>query len=109
MSVDIKKLFNEQLPAALTKNTEEAKAIGGTFQINVAGEGEWFINASSTGPSIKNGTDTADVTIDIASEDFQTLVADPATAGMKLFFAGKLKLQGNQMLAMKLSKLFTLN
>ena len=28
--------------------------------------------------------------------------------GMQLFFAGKLKVQGNQMLAMKLQKLFGL-
>ena len=43
----------------------------------------------------------------VAESDFQTLVADPG-AGMKLFFAGKLKVKGNQMLAMNLTKLFNL-
>ncbi|MDB5215675.1 MAG: hypothetical protein JWO86_3602, partial [Myxococcaceae bacterium] len=28
MAVDIKKLFNEELPAALTKNAEDARTIG---------------------------------------------------------------------------------
>lgn len=109
MSVDIKKLFNEELPAQLTKNAEEAKAIGGTFQINIGGEGEWYVDATAAGPSIKAGSNPADVTINIESADFQTYLENPNTAGMQLFFAGKLKLQGNQMLAMKLSKLFTLN
>ena len=43
----------------------------------------------------------------MADADFQTMVADPS-AGMKLFFAGKLKVKGNQMLAMKLKDLFAL-
>ena len=39
MAVDIKKLFNQDLPAALAKNTEEAKSIGATYQLNVTGPG----------------------------------------------------------------------
>ena len=47
-------------------------------------------------------------TIEIAEPDFQTLLANPQSEGMKLFFAGKLKVKGNQMLAMNLQKLFAL-
>ena len=49
----------------------------------------------------------ADCTIDISSEDFQKLHEDPQANGMQLFFSGKLKVQGNPMLAMKLNKLFS--
>jgi putative sterol carrier protein len=109
MAVDVKKLFNEELPGALTKNAAEAKTIGAKFQINVTGEGEWFIDASDSGPSCEAGTkDGADVTITIAAEDFQKLLENPQANGMQLFFAGKLKVTGNQMLAMKLQKLFGL-
>jgi len=109
MAVDVKKLFNEELPGALTKNAEEAKTIGAKFQINVTGEGEWFIDASDSGPSCKGGQgEGADVTITIAAEDFQKLLENPQANGMQLFFAGKLKVTGNQMLAMKLQKLFGL-
>jgi putative sterol carrier protein len=108
MAVDIKKLFNEELPAALEKNPEEAKAIGAKYQLNVGGEGEWNIDVSPTGPSCKPGTGDADCTITIAGEDFQKLVENPQANGMQLFFAGKLKVSGNQMLAMKLQKLFAL-
>ena len=109
MAVDIKKLFNQDLPAALAKNSEEAKAIGATYQLNVTGPsgGEWQIDVSATGPSCKPGTGPADCTITITDDDFQTLYENPGTAGMQLFFAGKLKLGGNTMLSMKLTKLLS--
>ena len=107
MAVDIKQLFNETLPKGLANNAEDAKGIGAKFQINVTGEGEWFVDASSTGPSCKPGNEAADCTITIASEDFQKLMENPQANGMQLFFAGKLKVAGNQMLAMKLQKLFS--
>jgi putative sterol carrier protein len=108
MAVDVKKLFNEELPAALAKNAEDAKSIGAKYQMNIGGEGEWFIDVSSSGPSCKAGTgEGADCTITIAAEDFQKLVENPQANGMQLFFAGKLKVTGNQMMAMKLQKLFS--
>lgn len=111
MAVDIKKLFDEELPSALTKNPGEAKQIGAKYQINVTGEGggEWFIDLTDSGPKVASGSPGgADVTIAIASEDFQKLYENPQANSMPLFFAGKLKVTGNQMLAMKLPKLFQL-
>lgn len=107
MAIDIKKLFNDELPAALIKNAEDAKTIGAKYQMNITGEGEWNIDVSSTGPVCKAGTGEADCTITIASEDFQKLAENPQANGMPLFFAGKLKVAGNQMLAMKLQKLLS--
>ena len=111
MAVDIQKLFNDELPAALKKNEAAAKEIGAKYQINVTGEGggEWYIDVSPTGPKAEKGNPGgADCTITISSEDFQKLHENPQANGMQLFFAGKLKVQGNQMLAMKLQKLFDL-
>ncbi len=109
MAVDIKKLFNDELPAALSKNAEDAKTIGAKFQMNITGPtgGDWNIDVSATGPVCKAGTGEADCTISISDEDFQKLVENPQANGMQLFFAGKLKVTGNQMLAMKLQKLFS--
>jgi putative sterol carrier protein len=107
MAVDIKKLFNEELPAALAKNADDAKTIGAKYQMNITGEGEWNIDVSATGPSCIPGSGAADCTITIAGEDFQKLVENPQANGMQLFFAGKLKVAGNQMLAMKMQKLFS--
>lgn len=107
MAVDIKKLFNEDLPAALQANAEDARTIGAKYQVNIPGEGEWNIDVTSTGPACKSGTDAADCTITVGPEDFQKLLENPQANGMQLFFAGKLKVTGNQMLAMKLQKLFS--
>ena len=107
MAVDTKKLFNEDLPAALAKNAEDARTIGATYQMNITGEGSWFIDVSPSGPKCEPGEKPADCTITIAEEDFQKLVENPQANGMPLFFAGKLKIGGNNMLAMKLNKLFS--
>jgi putative sterol carrier protein len=112
MAVDIQKLFNEELPAALAKNPDQAKQIGAKYQINISGEGggEWYIDVSDSGPKAEKGNPgTADCTISITSEDFQKLHENPQANGMQLFFSGKLKVAGNQMLAMKLQKLFQLS
>ncbi len=44
----------------------------------------------------------------MTAEDFQKLHENPQANGMALFFAGKLKVAGNVMLAQKLGKLFNL-
>jgi putative sterol carrier protein len=106
MSVDVKKLFNEELPAALTKNATDAREIGAKYQMNITGEGEWSIDVSDSGPSVKPGTGPADCTITITGEDFQQLLENPTANAMPLFFAGKLKVEGNPALGMKLQKLF---
>ena len=109
MAIDTKKLFNEELPAALAAHPDEAKAIGAKYQINVTGSGEWFIDVSDSGPSCKAGAEgTADCTITMSDEDFQKLHENPQANGMQLYMAGKLKVGGNPMLAMKLQKLFAL-
>jgi putative sterol carrier protein len=107
MTIDPAKLFNEQLPAILARNTEEAKSINAKYQMNITGAGSWHIDLTSTGPSITAGEKPADCTVTIASDDFQKLLQNPA-AGTQLFFAGKLKISGNQMLGLKLQKLFSL-
>jgi len=107
MAIDIAKLFNEQLPAILARNSDEAKAINARYQIQVTGAGSWHLDLTSAGPSVTSGDKPADCTVTIAADDFQKLQENPATA-MQLFFAGKLKISGNQMLGIKLQKVFSL-
>jgi putative sterol carrier protein len=107
MAVDIPKLFNEQLPDILKRNADEAKAINAKYQMHITGAGSWFLDLTDTGPTITPGEKPADCTVTLAAEDFQKLQENPA-AGMQLFFAGKLKISGNQLLGMKLQKLFSL-
>ena len=110
MAVDIQKLFNQDFPAALAKNAEDAKSVGAKYQLNITGPGggDWNIDVSPTGPRIEHGTGDADCTISLSDEDFQKLYEDPAANATPLYFAGKLKITGNPLLAMKLQKLFSL-
>jgi SCP-2 sterol transfer family len=109
MAIDIKKFFNDELPAALARNADDAKTVGARYQISVTGPtgGDWNVDVSSSGPSCRPGTGPADCTIVVSDEDFQKLIENPGANGMTLFFAGKLKLTGNPMLATKLQKLFS--
>jgi len=104
---DAATLFNEKLPAILERNKDEAKAINAKYQMNITGAGSWHIDLTSTGPSVTPGEKPADCTVTIAAADFQKLLQNPA-AGTQLFFAGKLKISGNQVLGLKLQKLFSL-
>lgn len=107
MAVDTKNLFGVELPAALGRNADDAKTIGSKFQLNVTGSGEWFIDVSETGPAITAGNPGgADCTLTLSEEDFQKLYENPQANGMTLYMGGKLKIQGNPMLATKLQKLF---
>jgi putative sterol carrier protein len=55
-------------------------------------------------PVCKEGALAADCTITMSNEDFKAIRANPQAA-MQLFFQGKLKVQGNPMLATKLQKI----
>lgn len=107
MAVDVKDLFNNKLKTAIESNKDAAKKIGGTYQMNVTGAGSWTIDLNE-GSLVEGTSTTTSCTIEIAEADFQTLVANPQAEGMKLFFAGKLKVKGDQMKAMNLQKLFAL-
>lgn len=113
MAVDTVNFFNQQLPAGMTHNPSAVQQIDGKFQIIVGGSGggEWFVDASASGPNYTNASaqaTKADVTIFMAPEDFQRLLDNPKANFMQLFFAGKVKCTGNTHLAMKLPDLVML-
>jgi putative sterol carrier protein len=113
MAVDIQKLFNEEVPAKIAGNSEAAKQINATYQFVIEGDdsgpgGEWFINVKDDPKCVAGNPGNAECTLKLKAADFQTLMEDPKTKGMQLFFSAKLKVEGNNMLAMKLQKLFEL-
>ncbi len=106
MAIDIQRLFDQKLPAALSKHPEDARTINATYQMNIAGAGEWFLDLTGAGPIVERGTKPADCTVSISSVDFEKLYENPSS-GVQLFFTGRLKIDGNPMLGMKLQKLFS--
>ncbi len=107
--IDIKNFFDRELPAAIATKPDEAKQVGASYQLNITGVGEWFVDLKSDSPLVSPGNPGgADCTITLAEEDFQKLSENPQANGMQLFFAGKLKIAGDNMLAMRLSEIFAL-
>ena len=108
MSIDIHHFFNEHLPGALQRNAQDARTINASFQLNIKGAGEWFIDTVSETPTCVEGNPgNADCTLSMSASDFQKLHDDPQANGMSLYFSRRLDVQGNPMLAMKLAKLFS--
>ncbi len=76
--------------------------LGATVKFDLGEDGVIFLDGSSSPNTVSNDNTDADCTIIIAVEDFETLLAgdlDPTTA----FMMGKLKVEGDMGIAMKLS------
>ena len=104
-------LFDEILPAGISKNPDGARAVGAVYVFKIAGEGggEWTVDLASATPSVKKGVQPgAQCTIEVQHPDFISMLQNPAL-GMQLFMQGKLRVSGDPMLAMKLQKLFSLS
>jgi len=68
-------------------------------------EGEnWIIDLKNGSGKVYKGEDKADATISISDADFVAL-AEGKMNGMQAFMQGKLKIQGNMMLAQKLGSI----
>jgi putative sterol carrier protein len=105
---NVHELFDQKFPEALAKHPDKAKEVNAVYLFKITGDGggEWTVDLASATPGVKKGAHgTANCTIEVAHDDFQAMLNDPAK-GMQLFFQGKLKVSGDQMLAMKLQKLF---
>jgi hypothetical protein len=104
-------LFDTILPGAIAKNPDAARAVGAVYVFKVAGDGggEWTVDLASATPAIhKSVLPGAQCTIEVQHSDFINMLQNPAL-GMQLFMAGKLRVSGDPMLAMKLQKLFSLS
>ena len=105
--MDIPKLFETDLANAMTAKPDLVQHIGVKYQFNIKGDGggEWFVDASSSGPKVERGNPGgADCTISLSDQDFEQLWQNPSS-GMNLFFSGRLSISGDPMLAMKFQDL----
>ena len=87
---------------------DKAGATRAVFQFNLSGEGggNWNVSVADGACKIAEGkASKADVTIAMAANDFAKMIAgelQPVAA----FMQGKIKLQGDMAMAMKLQELF---
>ncbi len=98
--------------SGLESQVDPSKAVGmtATFQFNITGDdgGEWFVRIADGNVDLGKGTaPDASITLTIAAPDWLDLV-NGKTSGQTAFLLGKLKIQGDMSLAMKLPSVFQL-
>jgi len=95
-----------QLPQAFLP--EKAGDLRATFQFNLSGEdgGNWGVTIADGKCTVVEGqANKPDVTVSMAAEDFVKMISgqlQPVVA----FMQGKIKLQGDMNLALKIQELF---
>lgn len=96
----------ESMPDRL--NTAAAAHMSKVLQWNITGEdsGTWaFRIEDGVGHLIPGGVEQPDVTFTLSDSDWLA-IAEGKQDAMKAFMTGKLKVNGNMMLAMKVPQLF---
>jgi putative sterol carrier protein len=107
---DAVELFDKMVPAGLAAHPDKAREVNAIYAFKISGEGggEWTCDLTSSPPTcVRGDTGKAQCTIEVAHDDFKTMLSDP-NAGMQLYFQGKLRVSGDPMLAMKLQQFFDL-
>ncbi len=95
----------DEITEQLRTRVGDDSGLGAKVKFDLGGDGVIFVDAASSPNTVSNDDADADCTIAISLEDFETLLAgdlDPTTA----FMMGKLKVEGDMGIAMKLSSVF---
>lgn len=96
----------DKMPQAFV--AEKAGDLEATIQLDLTGEGggQWVVDVTGGQLNVRQGeTNSADLTLNMAASDYVALSMGEANP-VSLFMAGKIKVQGNAMLALKFQDLF---
>jgi putative sterol carrier protein len=98
----------ERIGQMVKGQNELLTSVGAVYRFILEGEGggTWLVDLKS-GPAVSSGDGPAECTLRMASADFVDLFEGRAN-GQALFFSGKLKVEGDMGLALKLGSLTSL-
>ena len=100
--------FFAQVPEKVDKDKIQGMNVVYQFNITGDGGGEWNVKLADGDVQVNEGTaDNPSITLTMSAEDFQQLVSGQLN-GQTAFLTGKLKIQGDMTLAMKLQSVFAL-
>ena len=94
------------LTTGLKKALSSDSALGNTVKFSLDGAGTIFVDGTGDGNIISNDDSDADCTISMTLEDFQSIVAGSLDLS-STFMHGKLKVEGDMGIAMKLQPLLS--
>jgi putative sterol carrier protein len=98
----------KQMGAKIAEKKSQASAIGAVFKFVLEGDGGGnFIVNLKDNPGVTEGDGSAECTIRMTAQDFLDL-SDGKANGQQLFFTGRLKVEGDMSLALRLQPLMDL-
>ncbi len=97
-----KEIFENEIPKNLESNKDKVASLNATYKFNVTGDngGVWRVKLGPDA-AVEAGEGDAQCTITVGDEDFVNIVGGKLNPQMA-FMSGKLKVQGDMGLAMKL-------
>ena len=105
--MDAKTFFTDKLPKMFEKTPDKGKDLEANFLFKITGDGggTWLVDLKAEPNCVTEGEGEAECTIEMTDEDFDAMTQDFQQA-MQLYFQGKLKVEGDPMLATKLQAIF---
>jgi putative sterol carrier protein len=103
----VKDVFERHIPAKLQAKPDVVAKIGAVYQFNISGPdgGTWSVDCTQPGGTVQPGSaPNAKCTVAAVDLDFLAIVNGKLNAQMA-FMSGKLKIQGDMGLAMKLQQI----
>lgn len=98
--------FFEEVPSRVS--SDKVQGMNAVFQFNVTGDGggEWNVKVADGAAQVAQGAAEApSITLTASDADFLNIVKGELN-GQTAFLTGKLKIQGDMTLAMKLASIF---
>jgi putative sterol carrier protein len=90
-------------------NKEASKGLNAVYQFDLAGDGggKWYVTIANETCDVKEGAHPSpNITIQMQASDYLDMVTGKAN-GQVLFMTGKLRIQGDMGLALRMQNLFT--
>ncbi|HPQ71472.1 MAG TPA: SCP2 sterol-binding domain-containing protein [bacterium] len=97
----------QDISAKLTADPAKVAGINAVYQFSITGDGggEWNVDLTGEAPKVSDGAhENANCTVTMTDEDFMGIIDGSLNAQMA-FLQGKVKIQGDMSLAMKLQKI----
>jgi len=104
---NVKDVFEKHIPSRFQAKPDVLAKINAVYQFNISGPGggSWSVDCTLPGGKIKPGSAAgAQCTVAAVDQDFLAIVNGKLNAQMA-FMSGKLKIQGDMGLAMKLQQI----
>lgn len=108
-ATSVKDVFEKDIPAKLEAKPDVVARINAVYQFDIsgAGGGSWAVDCTAPGGKVTAGKSlAARCTVAVTDQDFLGIVNGKLSAQMA-FMSGKLRIQGDMGLAMKLQQILT--